>query len=201
MFWRPRSLKAVSKSKTSNGSVLDLGEEPKRVCLGRRSIALSLGSQVDTSFCYRCILEPQNRNQYEWRNTKVVVLSCLVVSDPATPWTVPPAPGASIHGDSPGKNTGPGCHALLQGIFPTQGSNPGLLHHRQILYHLSHQGSPLRLLGYICWNVVKRLPLQTEIKSQDMRTNTLDSKDSLRQQPSPTIWIIIGRIKIAHALN
>ena len=34
------------------------------------------------------------------------------------------------------------CHALLQGIFPTQGSNPGLPHCRQILYHLSHQGSP-----------------------------------------------------------
>ena len=34
------------------------------------------------------------------------------------------------------------CHSLLQGIFPTQGSNPGLLHCRQILYHLSYQGSP-----------------------------------------------------------
>ena len=50
-------------------------------------------------------------------------------------------PGSSVHGDSPGKNTGVGCHALLQGIFPTQGSNPGLLDCRQILYHLSHQGS------------------------------------------------------------
>ena len=39
--------------------------------------------------------------------------------------------------DSPGKNTGVGCHFLLQGIFPTQGLNPGLLHGRQILYHLS----------------------------------------------------------------
>ena len=35
-------------------------------------------------------------------------------------------PGSSVHGYSPGKNTGMGCHALLQGIFPTQGSNPGL---------------------------------------------------------------------------
>jgi len=33
-------------------------------------------------------------------------------------------PGSSVHGDSPGKNTGVGCHALFQGIFPTQGSNP-----------------------------------------------------------------------------
>ena len=44
--------------------------------------------------------------------------------------------------DSPGKNTGVGCHFLLQGIFLTQESNPGLLHCRWILYHLSHQGSP-----------------------------------------------------------
>ena len=42
-------------------------------------------------------------------------------------------------GSSPGKNTG--CHFLLQGTFPTQGSNPGLLHCRQTLYPLSHQGS------------------------------------------------------------
>ena len=35
-----------------------------------------------------------------------------------------------------------GSHSLLQGIFPTQGSNSGILHCRQILYHLSHQGSP-----------------------------------------------------------
>ena len=44
--------------------------------------------------------------------------------------------------DSPGQNTGAGSHSLLQGIFPTQGSNSGLPHCRQILYHLSHQGSP-----------------------------------------------------------
>ena len=37
-------------------------------------------------------------------------------------------PGSSVHGDSPGKNTGVDCHALLQGIFPTQGLNPGLPH-------------------------------------------------------------------------
>ena len=53
------------------------------------------------------------------------------------------APGSSVHGHFPGKNTGVGCPALLQGIFPTQGSNPGLAHCGQILYHLSHQGSLL----------------------------------------------------------
>ena len=51
-------------------------------------------------------------------------------------------PGSSAHGDSPGNNTGVGCHAFLQRIFPTQGLNPGLLHCRWILYCLSHQGSP-----------------------------------------------------------
>ena len=50
--------------------------------------------------------------------------------------------GSSVHGDSPGKNTGMGCHALLQGIFPTQRWNPGLLHCRWILHQLSYQGSP-----------------------------------------------------------
>ena len=51
-------------------------------------------------------------------------------------------PGSSVHGNSPGKNTGVGCRALCQGIFLTQGSNPGLPYCRWILYHLSHQGNP-----------------------------------------------------------
>ena len=50
--------------------------------------------------------------------------------------------------DSPGKNTGVGCHFHLQRIFPTRGSNPGLPHCRQTLYRLSHQGS-LKVEGYI----------------------------------------------------
>ena len=50
-------------------------------------------------------------------------------------------PGSSVHVDSPGKNTGVGCHALPQGIFLTQGLNPGLPHCRQILYQLIYQGS------------------------------------------------------------
>ena len=41
--------------------------------------------------------------------------------------------------NSPGQNTGVGSLSLLQGIFPTQGSNPGLPHCRQILYQLSHE--------------------------------------------------------------
>ena len=57
-------------------------------------------------------------------------------------------PGCSVLGDSPGKNTGVG--ALLQGIFQTQGLNPGLPHCRQILYHLSYQGN-LRILEWVAY--------------------------------------------------
>ena len=70
---------------------------------------------------------------------------CLTLCDP----TDSSPPGSSVHRDSPGKNTGMGCHALLQGIFPTQGLNPGLPHCRQIAYHLSHQGSILFLLTHL----------------------------------------------------
>ena len=50
----------------------------------------------------------------------------------------------------PGQNTGMGTHSLLQGIFPTQGSNPGLPHCRKTLYRLSHQGSP-RILEWVAY--------------------------------------------------
>ena len=54
-------------------------------------------------------------------------------------------PGSSVHGDSPGKNTGVDCHALLQGSFPTQKWNPSLLqllHCRQILYQWAMGEAP-----------------------------------------------------------
>ena len=53
-------------------------------------------------------------------------------------------------GNSPGQNTGVGSHSLFQGIFPTQGLNLGLPHYRQILYQLSHQGSP-RILQWVAY--------------------------------------------------
>ena len=68
----------------------------------------------------------------EERRVKVKVSqSCLTLCDPMDhPW------------NSPGQNTGIGSLSLLQGIFPSQGLNPGLLHCRQILDQLSYQGSP-----------------------------------------------------------
>ena len=59
-------------------------------------------------------------------------------------------PGLLCPWNSPGQNTGVGSLSLLQGIFPTQGSNPGLLHCRWILYQLSHKGSP-RILEWVAY--------------------------------------------------
>ena len=80
---------------------------------------------------------------------KSIMPLCLIVQLHLTlcdPMDCSP-PGSSVYGDAPGKNTGVGCHALLQGTFPTKGSNPGLSHCRQILYCPSHQGSP-RIPGW-----------------------------------------------------
>ena len=78
------------------------------------------------------------------KNTKVAQ-SCLTL------W---------LHGlynlwNSLGQNTGLDSRSLLQGIFPTQGSNPGLLYCRQILYQLSYQGSP-RILEWIAYSFSSR---------------------------------------------
>ena len=70
--------------------------------------------------------------------------SCSVVSDSLRPHKL-----YSLW-NSPGHNTGVGSHSFLQGIFPTQRLNPGLLHCRQILYQLSHQGSP-RILVWVAY--------------------------------------------------
>ena len=51
--------------------------------------------------------------------------------------------------NSLGQNTGVGSLSLIQGIFPNQGSNPGLLHCRWILYQLSYQRSPIKIIAYV----------------------------------------------------
>ena len=90
------------------------------------------------------------RNQNSNNSFKVQMVPdlcvCRVLSRAwllVTPWTA--AHQAPLSMDFPGKNTGVGCHALIERIFPTQRSNPHLLfllHYRSILYPLSHQGSP-----------------------------------------------------------
>ena len=69
-------------------------------------------------------------------------MSCVPLF--VTPWTIY-SPWNSL-----GQNTGMGSLSLLQGIFPTQGLNPRLLHCRRILYQLSHKGSP-RILEWVAF--------------------------------------------------
>ena len=89
-----------------------------------------------------------------WRRDILGVWDCCCSVPQSSPALCDPMdcslPGFSVHGDSPGKDTGVGCHALFQGIFPTQGSNPGLLHYRWIPYCLGHQGSP-RILEWVAY--------------------------------------------------
>ena len=73
-----------------------------------------------------------------WSESRSVVSDSLQPHGLYRPW------------NSPGQNTGVGSLSLLQGIFPTQGLNPGLLHCRRILYQLSHKGSP-RVLEWVTY--------------------------------------------------
>ena len=123
-----------------------------------------------------------------WQNSGVLCcMLCLVAhSCPALcdPMDCSPA-GSSVH--TPGKNTGVGCHALLQGIFPTQGSNSGLPHYRQILYRLSHQGSP-RTLG-----VDNLFLLQGIFPTQELNPPALQA-DSLPAELPGRLWKKATRI-------
>ena len=58
--------------------------------------------------------------------------------------------------DFPGRNTGVGCHCLLQEIFLTQRLNPSLLHCRQMLYHLSHQGNTILDLKILKFKILSQ---------------------------------------------
>ena len=98
-------------------------------------------------------------------------VSHSVVSNSLWPHGLQPT-GLLCPPDSPGKNTGVGCRFLLQGIFLTQGSNPGLLHCRQILHRLSHQGSPL--ISYGCCNEV---PQTGWFKTAEFMFTALEARD------------------------
>ena len=85
-------------------------------------------------------------------------VSCSVVSDSLWFHGLQPA-RLLCRWDSPGKNTGVGSHALLQGIFPIQGSNLGLPHCRRILYCLSHKGSIINNILLYTIQGIKNLSL------------------------------------------
>ena len=88
----------------------------------------------------RCFLGPHWNSLLKYENE-----SSSVVSDSLRPH------GLYSPWNSPGQNTGVGNLSLLQGIFPTQRSNPGLPHYRWILYQLRLQGSPILLNLSLIW--------------------------------------------------
>ena len=77
-------------------------------------------------------------SEVKWSESHSVVSDSLQPHGLYSPW------------NSPGQNTGVGSLSLLQGIFPTQGLNPGLPHCRWILYLLSHKGRP-RILEWVAY--------------------------------------------------
>ena len=85
------------------------------------------------AYSFQAFTKHSSRRTMKWSEMKSLSHVRLF----ATLWTVT----LLCPWDSPGKSTGVGCHFLLQEIFSTQGSNPGLPHCRQMLYHMSHQGS------------------------------------------------------------
>ena len=100
---------------------------------------------------YSIIFCLKKKNQFCWRSwhtctSQLQSCFCTMLVTQSRPTLYDPMdcspPGSSVHGDSPGKNTGTGCHALLQEVFWIQGSNPGLQRCKQIFYCLSYQGSP-----------------------------------------------------------
>ena len=95
---------------------------------------------VCESLCTRvCLQARTRRNRGQSSFSVLCVRSRSVESNSLRPLGLQPTT-LLCPWDSSGKNPGVGCHFLLQGIFPIQGSNLGLLNCRWILYHLSHWG-------------------------------------------------------------
>ena len=127
------------------------------------------------------------------------MLSCVQLF--ASPWILS-SPDSSVHGDSPGKNTGIGCHALLQGIFRTQGSNLGLPHCRWTFYLLSHQESPFNstYTELYIWASQTAQWQRIHLSMQEMQETqvwSLCREDPLEKEDAPYssmhAWNILGQ--------
>ena len=139
----PALLKIVIKKSSKQGKIWEKLSHPR----GVSGAMTKCGSWTGSSSRKRTVGKNLRKPEY---SMCLVTQSCLTLCDPmdCSP------PGTSVHGDSSGRNTGVGCHALLQRAF-NQGLNPGLPHCRQIPYHLSHQRSP-RILEWVAYPFSKR---------------------------------------------
>ena len=129
--------------------------------------------------------------EVKWSESCSVMSNSLQTHGLYSPW------------NSPGQNTGVGSPYLLQGFFPTQGSNPSLPHYRQILYQLSHKESPLshRLSG---------LKQHTSVLSSEIQNGSHWVKSSLplgeptrgyrRRQWHPTPVLLPGKSRGCRSL-
>ena len=152
--------------------------------------------------------EIQKRPTGTWKNAQYyqsLKWSRSVVSDSLQPHGLQ-SPRLLCWWDFPGKSTGVGCHFLLQGIFPTRGLNPGLLHCRRTLYPLSHEGSREKQLKPQC-DITPHL-LEWSWSTKEERTNagvnvekreflyTIDGIISWLQTPWKTVWSFLKNLKI-----
>ena len=87
--------------------------------------------------------------------------------------------------DFPGMTIGVGCHFVLQGIFLTQGSNPGLLYCRRTLYHLSHQGSKTFWSCHAAYGILLPQPgvklVPPALESQSLNHQTIREIPTIRE--------------------
>ena len=98
-------------------------------------------------------------------------------------------PGSSVHVDSPGKNTGVGCHALLPGIFPTQGLNPGLLYCRRFFTVWATMEVYSTILGkYVLFVDLSTLTDNLELNSWLYDGLYEASKRGQKKNQSPILW-------------
>ena len=136
-----------------------------------------------------------------WSGKGKIAQSCLTVCDPMD----------YSPQNSPGQNTGVGSLSLLQGLFPTQGSNPGLPHWRRTLYQLTHKGSPriLEWAAYSFFSSSSRSRNQTGVSciAGGFLTNWAIRKATRKEIRYSYFWIhenksiIKNRIGVFNSLN
>ena len=125
----------TTQSKNRSWNLTETCAVPESILLIPVIRRLSRLSETGSHRCCDLGAKPFQSSGYE-SESRSVMSSCLQTHGLYSPW------------NSPDQDTGVGSLSLLQGIFPTQGSNPDLPHCRQILYQLSHKGSP-RILEWV----------------------------------------------------